>query len=427
MIEDRIPPHSEKAEQAVLGSILKHPDAINKIELKPEYFYTTSHRFIFTAMLELKNNEIPIDIVSVFNALEKMKVDENCGGIFYLTELHDCIPTAANIEYHAKIVESNFLLLDFIKYNTNLIQKAYDKPDPYILYDQQTEYILKKNKGNASDENFSDFVTDTIINIRSSDDFGCLYTSSLDLNRLMGGWPKSELSIIAGHTSTGKTSFLIQEVLENLKHDIPCGFLTLEMPKKIMVMRFLSQMSGIPLRKIKFWNLTKEEENKVTHYADELRKYPLRLEMISACDIHDARSYARTWNHKYDIQLFAIDHLQYMAHAGGKDDNRANKVGNSTKGLHALSLELEIAIILLSQLSGRDEGIKPSIHNLRDSGEIGEDARNVLLINRPDRILDPTKSEFILAKQSNGEIGHFDMKFSTERSGFENYTKDIPF
>ncbi|MBE5784652.1 MAG: replicative DNA helicase [Clostridiales bacterium] len=421
--EARVLPHSLEAEKSVLGGMLISDTAAELIceALKPEDFYLPAHQDIFSAMLSLYNRGDAVDSVTLTNALEQSGRLEAVGGITYITELSLFVPSAANVAQYIRIVEDRSVMRQLIRAGTEIVKDAQggERPVGDMLDDAERRIFnisMKKNE-------------DTLVHIRETamesyfrigelmdlkGRLSGLTTGFTDLDRLTSGLQKSDLIIVAGRPSMGKTAFALN-IAQNaaLKGKANVCIFSLEMSREQLARRILCANAGVDMQKVNTGNTTQEELTLLANTLSDLVAANIYIDDTAGISVSELRSRCRRLKSKAGLDLVVIDYLQLMK-TSGNSDNRATEISDVTRSLKILARELNVPIILLSQLSRGPEsrtsnGHRPIMADLRESGAIEQDADIIILLYRPAVYAEPgseqehdNTAEIIVAKHRNG-------------------------
>ena len=435
----RLPPQSPEAEVSVLGSLMLDKDAIIKVAdvVSPEDFYDNRNRLIYEAMQELFSKSVPIDILTVTNALEGKKSLDKVGGGSYLTELINSVPSAANVVHYAFIVRKKGTLRRLITTASEINNLAYDE-------ETEIEQILDKAEsqifGVSQKHLKQNFVS--INNILSSTferidelhrDQGKLRgvaTGFVDLDKKLGGLQKSDLVILAARPSMGKTSLALDIIRHvGVTSKVPVGIFSLEMSKDQLVDRLLSAQSDVNLWKIRTGHLNDEDFEKLGEAMGILSEAPIFIDDAAGSSVMEVRTKARRLHMEHNVGLLVIDYLQLMS--GKNTDNRVQEVSEISRSLKILARELNIPVVALSQLSrgveNRPDKV-PQLADLRESGSIEQDADVVMFIYREDMYKGkdsrrPNIAEIHIKKHRNGPTGEVDLFFDADKTSFKNLDK----
>jgi len=432
----KLPPQARDLEEAVLGALMLEKDALSSVidVLKPEVFYVESHQKIFNAIRVLFEKTSPVDILTVTAQLRMQGELEMVGGAFYITELTNRVASAANIEYHARIIIQKFIQRELIRISTEVINIAYeDTTDILELLDKAEKNLfdIAQNNLRRDSRKMDDLMQETLKEIEAlkdkTDGLTGIGTGFTDLDRMTSGWQKSDLVIIAARPAMGKTAFVLT-CARNAAVDFnkPVVVFSLEMSSVQLVNRLISGEAEIEQEKIRKGKMEEWEWQQIHSKIGRLEAAPLIIDDTPGLNIFEFRAKCRRLKSQHDIQLIIIDYLQLMTgKADGKGGNREQEIGSISRALKMVAKELQVPVIALSQLSraveSRPGGSKrPMLSDLRESGSIEQDADMVLFLYRPeyyglefDEDNNPTKGvgEVIIAKHRNGETGTVRLKF----------------
>ena len=433
-------PQSLEAEEAVLGAMMIDDAAANKaigLLKSSSYFYKEAHRKIFEAMLVLSEESNPIDTVSVSNELKKKKSLKSVGGLYYLTGLVDKVPTAANIETYASIVKEKGILRDLISASHYMSKKAFESgEDVASILDEaeQSIFSLTQQKENKLFQHIQPILTEAIKNLeKMQSKKGSVVgvpSGIIDLDNVTAGFRKSDLIVIAGRPSMGKTALALS-VARNaaLESKVPTAIFSLEMSSDQLAQRLLSSEARIDGQKARTGRLQTARWKDITIASGKLADAPLFIDDTPALSILDLRSRARRLKREENIELLIVDYLQLMQ-GPRRSENRQQEISSITQSLKALAKELDIPVIALSQLSRAVESRtdkRPVLSDLRESGAIEQDADLVIFLYRPfvydDKKVDQKGLAYlIVAKQRSGPTRTVKATFIDTYARFENYT-----
>jgi replicative DNA helicase len=438
----KIPPQAIDLEEATLGALMLEKDALTKVIdiLHPQSFYKDSHRIIFSAIRKLFDRSEPIDILTVSNELKKSGELEIIGGPFYITQLTNRVASAANIEFHARIILQKHIQRELIRISSETIKDAFeDSSDVFQLLDKAEKNLFEISKGNIS-RNYQDMgtmVSEAYRQIEAARMHGTgitgVQSGFTPLDRITSGWQKSDLIVLAARPGMGKTAFVLSLARNAaITFNRPVAFFSLEMSSVQLVQRMISSETGIPSDKLRKGTLDKSEWDKLVSQTGKLSQAPIFIDDTPSLSIFDLRSKCRRLKTTYNIELIVIDYLQLMrSDVDSKNGNREQEISNISRSLKAIAKELNVPIIALSQLSRQVEtrgGTKrPQLSDLRESGAIEQDADMVLFIYRPeyygmefDEENNSTKgiAEIIIAKHRNGALDNVKLKFINQLAMF---------
>ena len=433
--DGKLQPQAVDLEEAVLGAMLLEKEALSVIIdiLKPESFYKPSNQAVYEAILNLFNNSEPVDILTVTQELRKNGKLEIAGGAYGISQLTTRVASAANAEYHARIVAQKYLQRELIRISTETINKAYeDSTDVFDLLDSATQHVFELLDANVRKQHdkMSTLITAAIkqIEIASQQTSGVTGVPSgfTALDRVTSGWQKSDLIILAARPGMGKTAFVLS-IARNAAVDFqkPTAVFSLEMSSLQLVNRLISGEAELDQTKIRKGNLENYEWQQLNSRISRLAKAPLYIDDTPALSIFELRAKARRLKENHGIGLIIIDYLQLMTAGSEAKGNREQEISFISRSLKALAKELDIPIIALSQLSRnveqRSTGSKrPQLSDLRESGAIEQDADMVMFIYRPeyyglteDEKGQSTKgrAEVIIAKHRNGSLEDVPLRF----------------
>lgn len=436
----KMPPHSQEAEQAVLGSLLIDHRAWDRVSdrISIKDFYRREHQLIFQAMVELADRQQPFDVLTVSEVLKVRQQLEGGGGEGYLFELAQNTPTAANIVAYADIVRERAILRQLISVGTDLVEKAYQVSgsESKELLDEAEQQVFKiaeqhsRESGPVSIGTLLAKATDRIDELyRSGNTLTGVPTGFTDFDHMTAGLQKGDLIIIAGRPSMGKTSFamnIAENVAINTKK--PVLIFSMEMPGESLTMRMLSSLSRVQLSKVLTGKLSEEDWPRISMAVTLLAETSIFIDDTAALTPNDLRSRARRVARENNgLGLIVIDYLQLMRVPGNKE-NRTNEISEISRSLKILAKELSVPVIALSQLNRSLEqrsDRRPVMSDLRESGSIEQDADLIAFIYRDEVYDEASKdkgvAEIIIRKQRNGPIGDFKVTFIGHLTKFENF------
>lgn len=436
MIE-RTPPHNNEAEQSVIGAIFLEPQALITASeiLLPEDFYRIAHKKIFETMLVLSDRGQPVDLVTIAKELKVKNELEDVGGISYITELANAVPTAANIVYYANIVEEKSLLRRLIRVATDIVEDGYTREDEVeaLLGEAEKKMMEVSNRKNAGDfRHIKDVLVETYDNIellhtRKGEVTG-IPTGFRDLDKITAGFQRNDLIIVAARPSVGKTAFALN-VAQNVatKTDENVAIFSLEMGAEQLVMRMLCAEGNIDAQVLRTGNLEADDWRKLTMAMGSLSNAGIFIDDSPGIRINEIRSKCRRLQQEHGLGMIMIDYLQLIMGSGRGSDNRQQEVSEISRSLKALARELKIPVIALSQLSRgveQRQDKRPMMSDLRESGSIEQDADIVSFLYREDYYDKETEMqnmiEIIIAKQRNGPTGTVTLAFAKEYNKFLN-------
>ncbi|MCX6720970.1 MAG: replicative DNA helicase [Candidatus Staskawiczbacteria bacterium] len=438
---DKLPPQNNEAEQCLLGCLMLDKESIVKIVdfIKAEDFYKGSHQDIFQVMYDLYEKSEPIDILSVSSKLKERNKLDDVGGSAYLTALINTVPTATHISNYARIVRQKKILRDLISASEEIGLSAFDETEEVdILLDkaEKTVFGIGQRSLTQTFLPIKDILSDTFERLdelsKNTGQMRGVPTGFADLDKVLGGLQKSDLVILAARPSMGKTSLALDiarnvAVLENK----PVGLFSLEMSKDQLADRLLASTANINL-----WNLrngrglTSDDYSRLQHAMGSLSDSPLYIDDAGSVNILQIRAMARRLQANKGLSLIVIDYLQLMEPMN-RLASPVQQVTENSRALKMLAKELNVPVLVLSQLSRAVEQRTPSIpklSDLRESGAIEQDADVVLMIYREDKYaensLNPNIAKIMIEKHRNGPTGGVDLFFDENRVSFRNLDKN---
>lgn len=431
----KLPPQSIELEEAVLGALMIEKDALNSVIdiLKADSFYKESHQRIYNAIITLFTNSEPIDLLTVTTQLRQLGELEIVGGAQYITALTTKINSAANIEYHARVVAQSAMKREMITVASKILQDAFeDTTDVFTLLDAVEQSLFKISESNIR-KNYADMSTLMTEALRElerrreqKDGLTGVPSGFTQLDRLTSGWQPTELIILAARPAMGKTAFVVSS-LRNAAVDfnIPVAIFSLEMSAVQLVNRMISAEAEIDSEKLKKGTLAPHEWTQLHQRIDRLMRAPIFIDDTPALSILELRAKCRRLKQQHDIQMVVIDYLQLMQGDGGKGGgNREQEIASISRALKNLAKELNVPVIALSQLSravetrGGDK--RPQLSDLRESGSIEQDADMVAFLYRPeyygftqDEAGNSVQGigEVIMAKNRSGSLDTIQLRF----------------
>ena len=433
---ERLPPQNLDAEMAVLGSMLIDESAVPVgVEfLQPALFYRDTHQKIFHAMMNLFNRQKAVDLVTLTEELKAANQLEEIGGAHYVASLTTVVPTAANVQYYARIVKEKALLRHLISASTQIVGECYENQDNVEQLLDKAEQLLFEVATRSTDSKaylLKELLTDSIETIerlyQRKELVTGLATGLHDLDVQTAGLQPSDLIVVAGRPSMGKSAFAtcIAEHV-GIVDQIPVAIFSLEMSKEQLVHRMLCSHAKVDVHKARTGFLAQADWPRLTTAAGKLSEAPILIDDSPAISALELRAKARRLKSQHKIGLIIVDYLQMMR-GSFRSENRQQEISEISKSLKALAKELHLPVIAISQLSRAPEqrdNRRPQLADLRESGAIEQDADVVMMIFR-EEVYNPSeenrgKAEIIIAKQRNGPVGTIPMAFLKEYTRFEN-------
>ncbi|RPD48063.1 replicative DNA helicase [Hymenobacter sediminis] len=432
----KLPPQALELEAAVLGALMLEKDALTTVIdiLKPQSFYKDGHQRIFKAILNLFDKSEPIDILTVTHELREMGELEAAGGAHYVANLTFKVNSAANIEYHARIITENAIKRELIRIASDIQRDAFeDTTDVFNLLDSTEQSLFEVSESNIR-KNFDDMrslmgkaIKELEEKKDQKDGLTGVPSGFSALDRVTSGWQPSDLVIIAARPGMGKTAFVVSAMRNAaVEFKKPVAIFSLEMSSLQLVNRLISAEAELDSEKIKKGNLADYEWAQLNHKISALSSAPIYIDDTPGLSIRELRTKCRRLKAHHDIQMIIIDYLQLMTgNTDGKGGgNREQEIASISRALKGIAKELNVPVLALSQLSrsvetrGGDK--KPQLSDLRESGSIEQDADMVIFLYRPeyykiteDEMGNPTQGtgEVIIAKHRNGSLETVQLKF----------------
>lgn len=436
-VSDRLPPQNIEAEEAILGGILLDPEAIGRINdlLRPEAFYIRAHQDIYKAALALFAQGKPTDLTSVTAWLYDQGILAKIGGQSKLAQLVDRTVSAVNIDQYAALVTDKYLRRKLIQAGNEIVQLGYETSTELVTVLDRSEqkiFGLTQDRPQQGLVPISDTILHTFQDIETRNQETAflpgISCNFYDLDAMTGGFQRSDLIIVAGRPSMGKTSFAIN-IAQSIasQHNLPVAIFSLEMSKEQLVQRMLSSEAGIESNRLRSGRLSQNEWEPLSNAIGVLSSLPIYIDDTANMTVTEMRSQARRLQAEKGglLGLVLIDYLQLMEGSGS--DNRVQELSKITRSLKGLSRELSAPIIALSQLSRGVEARtnkRPMMSDLRESGSIEQDADLVIMLYRdeyyspdtPDRGI----AEVIITKHRNGPTGTVKLLFDPQFTRFRN-------
>lgn len=441
VLGSRVPPHSEEAEIAVLGALMMDNRAISKtIEiLEPDSFYDARHRSIFKTILSMFEKNITIDIVTLSEELFKNKLLDSVGGTYYLTEIDARTPTAANVDYYSKIVQERALKRKLIETAGKILENAYDESTDALEEIDNAEAEIFKIADKRYQRGYTSIrkVTEKAVGLlqqiaeRDFKSMTGIPTGYKKLDDILGGLQNSDLLILAGRPSMGKTALALS-IARNIAVDekVPVAFFSIEMSAVSLAMRLISNEAEINAHDIRTGNITDKHMKKIISNLDNIYLSPMIIDDSPTLTMMEFRSKCRRLKSEHDIKVVFLDYLQLVS--SPKAESREREISIISSSLKQIAKELDIPIIALAQLNRSVESRsdkRPMLSDLRESGSIEQDADVVMFVNRPsfygiknyeDGFQTEGTAEIIVGKQRNGPTGTARLAFKQDFARFEN-------
>lgn len=442
----KVQPQAIPLEEVVLGAILIDKNALPSVMdiLRIETFYKQEHQDIFEIILDLFQKSQPIDILTVQEALKKANKLEQIGGVAYLAELTNKVSSAANIEYHSRIITQKYIQRELIKVSTEIIKDSFeDTKDIFELLDaaERNLYDITDQNLNTAYERLGSLAVKTRKEIEAvsqkTDELTGVTSGFDDLDKITSGWQPSDLIILAARPGMGKTAFALSLARNAALSKKAVAVFSLEMSKMQLVQRLIAMEAEINSKKIRNGQLDDYEWKKLHESVERMMDIEIYIDDTPAINIFELRAKCRRMKQNHNIGMVIIDYLQLMSSAPNQSrGNREQEISSISRALKSMAKELNVPVISLSQLSravetrGGDK--RPQLSDLRESGAIEQDADIVMFVYRPDYYGQEDEfegpkdvSEIIISKHRNGSLGTVELKFTKEFVKFSNL--DVQF
>ncbi|NBD25074.1 replicative DNA helicase [Paenibacillus glycinis] len=425
---DRVPPQNMEAEQAVLGAVLLQTEAlITAMErLRSEDFYLPSHQLIYNAMVELGEANQPIDLVTLTSYLQDRQQLEEIGGVSYLAKLGNAVPTAANVDYYAQMVEEKSMLRRLIRTATNIVSDGYAAADDIGLMLSDAEARIMELSNRRSSSGFIS-IRDVLMEVFERVEH--LYSNKggstgipsgfTDLDKMTSGFQRNDLIIVAARPSVGKTAFALniaQNVGVRARETV--AIFSLEMSAAQLVQRMICAESNVDAGRMRTGYLEGDDWEKLTMAIGSLSEAQIYIDDTPGITVADIRAKCRRLKKERGLGMILIDYLQLIQGRGKAGENRQQEVSEISRTLKQIARELEVPVIALSQLSRgveQRQDKRPMMSDLRESGSIEQDADIVAFLYRDDYYDKESEKkniiEIIIAKQRNGPVGTVELAF----------------
>jgi replicative DNA helicase len=447
---NRLPPQNRDAERGVLGGILRDPDTLSSVQsiIIAEHFYFDAHQKIYQALCDLETEGQPLDLVLLHDKLRKNKQLEDVGGVMYLTELWESVPTGANAEYHANLIRDAALVRGLIHASNEIQRDAFDRTqsaDELVAQAERKIMDIAKSGMQGEVKSLGEVVQAAFERLDSrigkeNLSISGMATGYVDLDNITAGLQNSELVIIAARPSVGKTAFALNVVRNIITEGVASGnspvvlFFSLEMARIELAERLLCCQSRVDSHKVRKGHLNSDDIQKLMDAGDVLRRAKLYIDDTPSRTMIQIGASARRLMKKHEkdggLKLIVIDYLQ-LIEPENRRDPRQEQVAQISRRLKFLAKELNIPVIALAQVNRASEDRqdhKPRLSDLRESGSIEQDADTCMMLHRPGKFdgqQDDNILEIIIAKQRNGPTGEITLTWMKEYNRYENYIADV--
>lgn len=439
----RVPPHSIEAEQSVLGGLLLDNAAWDRVGdvVTVDDFYRDDHRRIFRHIAKLVEQNRPADVVTVSESIESSEDKDKTGGITYLGQLAQNTPSAHNIRRYAELVRERAVMRKLVTVGNEISDSALNplgKEVGQLLDEAESKVFEIAEAGSRGRDGFKDIHqllsqvmerVDMLYHRENPSDITGIPTGFNDLDQMTSGLQEGELIVVAGRPSMGKTALALN-IGEHVavENRLPVAVFSMEMSGSQLATRMLGSIGRLDQHKLRTGRLSDEDWNKLTNAVGKLHDAPIHIDETAALNALELRARARRLHRQYGkLGLIIVDYLQLMS-ASTQGENRATEISEISRSLKALSKELHVPVVALSQLNRSLEqrpNKRPVMSDLRESGAIEQDADLILFIYR-DEVYNPDspdkgRAEIIIGKQRNGPIGTVNLTFLGQYTRFENY------
>ncbi len=436
-LKDKVPPHNLDAEQAALGALLLDWDVLGDVlrYLRPERFYSLQNQKIFSAMLELYNEGIRGDLITLIEKLRSLGTLDAAGGLAYVSSLTNTVGTSANIEYYAKCVLDLSVRRELIKTSAKIVLNSHDDTlDSRAVLEEAQKEIFDLTDINATHSVFStkDLVGPAIERIEklysNKHAFTGVPSGFQRLDEMTNGFQPSEFIIIGARPSMGKTALALSMLHHvSVENNIPSAFFSLEMANSTLVQRLLSQDARIRADLLRSGFLKKDHFTHLFHAAGRLHQAPIYIVDSPNMKLLDLRAMARRLRLQEKVEVIFIDYIG-LIQSENSTIARHEQIAEISRSLKSLARELNVPVVVLSQVGRVAEQKEPTLADLRESGSIEQDADVVMFIHRErqgtvDDVTAPIEAKLIVAKQRNGPIGNVDLAFIPAYAKFENMSR----
>ena len=439
-LKDKVPPHNAEAEQAALGALLLDPDAVPHIlrYLRPDDFYVNANKNVFAAIVSLFEKGQKADLITLADEMRVLGSLDQSGGPAYIAKLTDSVPSSANMEYYAKIVQECSIRRNLLRLAADISQKAHDESiDTGMLLDELQESIFEVNQDRqtVSYRSVREIVPDAMKMIeelaKNKNQYTGVPSGYAELDSMTSGFQDSELIIIGARPSVGKTAFALNIASHvALRERMPVCFFSLEMSDLSLTYRILSSEARIDSEKVKSGLIKPSDIQSLMDAASRIYDAPMYIVDVPNIKLLDLRSLARRMKSEKDVKIIFIDYITLITHENS-DLPRWEQISSISRSLKALARELRIPVVALSQLKREAEGKQPSLADLRESGSIEQDADLIMFLHR-EREIDKRKDErspytptdLLVAKHRNGPVGKVGLLFFNKITRFESLEKE---
>jgi len=438
-LKDKVPPYNDEAEMATLGALLLDSEALSTVirYLRPEDFYKTGHQRIYQSILNLFDRNEAIDLLTLTEELKSAGLLEACGGPAYVSRLSSAVPTSANVQYYAQIVQECSVRRNLARIASQIVSDSFDEGQEVRLIIEEAErqiFEITDRQHTGSFQPAKEIVSRTIEAIEklyhTKDAYIGIPTGFTELDVLTSGFQNSEFIVIGARPSVGKTALALNMAANMAIHGkVAVGFFTLEMSAMALMQRLLASEARIKSNSLRSGFLKPSDFHKLTEAASKIYEAPLYIEDTPSLRLLDLRALARRMKHQFNVAILFVDYITLIT-AENRDLPRHEQIAEISRSLKALARELDIPVVALSQVRRESEGKQPTLADLRESGAIEQDADVVIFLFREEVYVRDNpgllgQAEAIIAKQRNGPLGTVNLVFQKEFSRFGNPALDF--
>ena len=425
-LRDSVPSHNDEAEVACLGALLIDAEALPAIIhlVRPEDFYKAAHQRIYEAVLGLFDRGQSIDLITLTDELRARGSLEQCGGLAAISRLTSAVPTSANVEYYAKIVQAASIRRSLNRISQEIIAQSHDEQSEIRVILEEAErkiFDISDRHQTGTYHPAKEIVRQTFDAIEkhyhSKSEYTGIPSGFKELDQLTMGFQNSEFIVIGARPSVGKTAFALTIASNiSIRNRVPVGFFTLEMSSMAIMQRMLSMEARLDSQRMRTGMLSPADFGRITEACGRLYEAPLFISDSPDLKLLDLRAQARRMKSHQDVKIIFIDYITLIG-SENRDLPRHEQIAEVSRSLKALARELAIPVIALSQVRRETEGKKPTLADLRESGSIEQDADVVIFLHTED--LKAEVREVTIAKQRNGPVGDFKLAFLAKYTKFE--------
>lgn len=425
-LRDSVPSHNDEAEVACLGAILIDPEALPAIIhlVRPEDFYKSAHQRVYEAVLGLFDRGQSIDLITLTDELRARGALEQCGGLAAISRLTSAVPTSANVEYYARIVQAASIRRSLNRISQEIIAQSHDERSEIRVILEEAErkiFDISDRQQTGTYHHAKEIVRQTFDAIEkhyhSKSEYTGIPSGFKDLDQLTMGFQNSEFIVIGARPSVGKTAFALTIASNmSIRNRVPVGFFTLEMSSMAIMQRMLSMEARLDSQRMRTGMLSPADFGRITEACGRLYEAPLYISDSPDLKLLDLRAQARRMKSHQDVKIIFIDYITLIG-SENRDLPRHEQIAEVSRSLKSLARELALPVIALSQVRRETEGKKPSLADLRESGSIEQDADVVIFLHTED--LKSEVREVSIAKQRNGPVGDFKLAFLSKYTKFE--------